>query len=115
MARRSNSAQTSANLPRGQDGHSIQVLRPEEGTVQQVTIGASQQRITLPDNTEIVEVTASADCRLRFGDGTVVADANSRILLRGTYVYMTDVVDTHLSVIQLTGTDTGNATATRLL
>ena len=114
MARRSNSAQTGANLPKGQDGQPIQCLRPDENSVAQATIGASQQRITLPTNSDIVEITVTADCRVRFGNSGVVADGNSRALLRGTYVYMTDVPDTHISVIQLTGSDSGNCTVARL-
>lgn len=107
--------QVNSHLPRGQDGTSIQCLRPDEDNVQQATIGASQQRITLPSNTDVVEITLTADSRVKFGGSTVVADANSRALLRGTYVYATDKSMTHVSVIQLTGSDTGNMTATRLL
>jgi hypothetical protein len=107
--------QVNSNLPHGADGQPIQVLRPDETTVQQATIGATQQRITLPSDTFLVELSVSADCRVKIGDGTVVADGNSRILLRGTYVYSVRKRDTHISVIQLTGTDTGNATAARLL
>lgn len=108
-------AQVNSLLPRGADGTSIQCLRPDESTVQQATIGATQQRITLPSDTDVVEISLSADCRIRFGDGTVVATGTSRILLRGTYVYSTSRHHTHMSVIQLTGSDSGFATATRLL
>lgn len=107
--------QVNAHLPRGQDGTAIQCLRPDEDTVQQATIGATQQRITFPAETDVVEITVTADCRIKFGDGSVVADANSRALLRGTYVYSTDRFMTHVSVIQLTGSDTGNCTAARML
>lgn len=107
--------QVNSHPPRGQDGSAIQVLRPDEETVQNATIGASQQRITLPSGTDIVEVTVTADCRIKFGGASVVADATSRALLRGTYVYSTDRHDTHVSVIQLTGTDSGICTAARLL
>lgn len=114
MARRSNSSQTGANLPKGQDGQPIQVLRPDEDSVAQATIGATQQRITFPANSDIIEVTVTADSRVRIGGSGVVADGNSRALLRGTYVYMTDIYDTHISVIQLTGADTGFCTVARL-
>lgn len=107
--------QVNSHLPRGADGTAIQCLRPDEDNVQQATIGASQQRITLPTDTDVVEVTVTADCRLKFGGGAVVADANSRALLRGTYVYATDKYTTHVSVIQLTGSDSGFCTATRML
>lgn len=107
--------EVNSHLPRGVDGTSIQVLRPDEDTVQQATIGATQQRITLPTDTGVVEITVTADCRIKFGGSSVVADANSRALLRGTYVYSTRSLDTHVSVLQLTGTDTGFATVARLL
>lgn len=107
--------QVNAHLPRGVDGVSIQTLRPDEDTVQQVTIGATQQRITIPTDSGVIEVTASADCRIKFGGGSVVADGTSRILLRGTYVYSSNRKHTHISVIQLTGADTGFATVARLL
>lgn len=106
------------SLPADNGGEAIQVLSPEEDTVQQVSIGATQQRITLPAESDIIELTATADCRVRFGDGSVVADANSRALLRGTYVYSLsahpDPTYTHISVIRLTTDDSGNLTATRL-
>lgn len=107
--------QVNAHLPRGQDGADIQVLRPDEDTVQNVSIGASQQRIALPSETDIVEITVSADCYIAFGDGTVAATDQSRALLRGTYVYATDRFQTHVSVLRLTVTDTGIATATRMI
>ena len=107
--------QVNSHLPRGADGSSIQCLSPDEDNVQQATIGASQQRITLPTETDVVEVTVTADSRIKFGGSTVVADGNSRALLRGTYVYSTDKFMTHVSVLQLTGSDSGNMTATRLL
>lgn len=108
--------QTNANLSRGQDGTSIQVLRADEDTVQKVSIGISQMRITLPAETDIVEVTVTADCYIKFGDGTVVASAgDSRALLRGTYVYATDKKHTHVSVIRLTASDSGDMTAARML
>jgi hypothetical protein len=83
--------------------------------VQQATIGASQQRITLPSETDIVEITVTADCRIVFGGGAVVADGTSRALLKGTYVYATDRFQTHVSVIRLTSDDSGNMTATRMV
>jgi hypothetical protein len=107
--------ETNAHLPRGVDGQSIQALRPDEDNVQQATIGASQQRITLPAETDVVEITVTADSRVKFGDSNVVADGNSRALLRGTYVYSTNSRMTHVAVRQLTNTDSGNCTATRLL
>lgn len=107
--------QVNAHLPRGLDGTSIQCLRPDEDTVQQVAIASGQQRITLPTDTDVVEVTVTADCRIKFGSSSVVADGNSRALLRGTYVYSTDKATTHVSVVQLTGSDTGNATLARML
>jgi hypothetical protein len=107
--------QVNSHLPRGQDGTAIQCLRPDEDTVQQATIGASQQRITFPSDTDVVEITVTADCRIKFGGSTVVADATSRALLKGTYVYSTDRFMTHVSVIQLTGSDSGFCTAARML
>lgn len=107
--------QVNAHLPRGMDGTSVQALRPDEATVQQVSIAASQQRITLPAETDLVEITVTADCRIKFGGSTVVADGTSRALLRGTYVYNTDNLHTHVSVIRLTVDDSGNATATRMI
>jgi hypothetical protein len=107
--------QVNSHLPRGVDGQTIQCLRPDEDTVQQASIGATQQRITLPAETDVVEVTVTADCRIKFGGSTVVADGNSRALLRGTYVYSAIKAVTHVSVLQLTGSDSGNCTAARLL
>ena len=107
--------QVNAHLPRGADGTSIQTLRPDEATVQQATIGASQQRITIPTDAGVIETTVSADCRIKFGGSGVVADATSRILLRGTYVYSSNTAHTHISVIQLTGSDSGFMTVARLL
>ena len=108
--------QVNSHLPRGKDGASIQVLRPDESSVQMASIGASQQRITLPVETDVVEITVTADCYIKFGGSTVVASSgDSRALLRGTYVYSTDRFVTHVSVIRLTADDSGVCTAARLL
>ena len=52
-----------------------------------VAIGGSSARSTADFNeaTQFLVLSADADCQFEVGDGTVTADADSRILFSGTY------------------------------
>ena len=75
-----------------------------------VTTGAAAQLIPLPAGTELVEITATENAYIAFGDGTVVAtatiDATSRLFLAGVQIVPvpidsgTQLPYTHMSVIE---------------
>lgn len=75
-----------------------------------VTTGAVAQLIALPADTELVEITATENAYVAFGDGTVVAtaavDATSRLFLAGVQIVPVPIDSgsqlpfTHMSVIE---------------
>lgn len=75
-----------------------------------VTTGAAAQLIPLPAGTELVEITATENAYIAFGDGTVVAtatiDATSRLFLAGVQIVpvpiniANNLPYTHMSVIE---------------
>lgn len=76
-----------------------------------VTTGAAAQLIVLPIGTELVEITATENVYVAFGDGTVVATATigndaSRLFLAGVQIVPvpidggTQLPFTHMSVIE---------------
>lgn len=75
-----------------------------------VTTGAAAQLIALPAGTELIEITATENAYVAFGDGTVVAtqavDATSRLFLAGVQIVPVPIDSgtmlpyTHMSVIE---------------
>lgn len=101
-------------LPKDRDSIPIQVLSVEEGTVVQLVIGAGNQRIALPTQSEVVEVAASDTCRVAFGDSSVDATAGTRRLFpSGSAVYKVPPGATHIAVTQV-GTSSGFVTVARM-
>jgi len=90
-------------------GNPLQVTRWTGNRVG-VTTGAAAQLIALPAGTEIIEITATENAYVAFGDGTVVAtaavDATSRLFLAGVQIVPvpidggSDLPYTHMSVIE---------------
>lgn len=107
--------QTKLHLPRGVNGEIIQVYEIDDTTVIKGTIGASADRQSVPSGAEVLELSLEADVFVAFGDITVTADSNSRILFRGMHLYTMNIeTQTHVSVLQLTGSDTGSWTMAKL-
>lgn len=91
-----------ASLPLDKRGYAIQALAP----VARVggTIGASSDRVQLPAGSSVVRVSASSDCYILFGTGSVtaVADNTSDLFPKGVEVMAVPPGATHMAVIQLT-------------
>jgi hypothetical protein len=74
------------------------------------TMSASSQRLTLPANTLVVEITAQQDAYISFGDGTVdaestIANDDSRLFAAGVQVVAVPLDNqgvpyTHVAVLE---------------
>lgn len=101
-------------LPKDRDSVSIQVLAPDETAVVSVTIAAGNQRVALPSNCEIVEVAASDNCLMVFGDSSVdVTTGTRRLFPAGSAVYRVPPGATHIAVTSFSASS-GTVTVTRL-
>ena len=93
---------------------SIQVLSVQEDTVVQATIAAGNNRVALPADSEIVEVSASDTCRISFGTSTIDVTAGThRVFPAGCAVYKIPPDATHIAVTQV-GTSSGFVTIARM-
>jgi hypothetical protein len=102
-------------MPKDSNGASAQVLAPEETTVVQGTIGAGNDRVAIPTDADIVEITCTDTTRCAFGTVTVDATAGTkRILLAGTYTYKVPSGATHVAFTRV-GASSGNATVAKLV
>ena len=103
-----------AELPQDINRQAIQALSPEDGTVVQATIGAGNSRVAVPNESGLVEVAVTAECRMAFGDSAVDASTGTRrALVAGVYVYRVPAGATHVAFTQI-GSSTGVATVARM-
>jgi hypothetical protein len=80
----------------------------------QVGIAGGNNRVALPPESEIVEVSASDACRIAFGNASVDATAGTRrIFPSGVCVYKVPPGATHVAVTQV-GTSSGFVTVARM-
>jgi hypothetical protein len=101
-------------LPKDLDSIPIQVLSPDETAVIAITISAVNNRVALPSNCEIVEICASDNCRIVFGNASVDATTGTRRLFTaGAAVYRVPEGATHVAVTSYNAS-TGLVTVTRL-
>ena len=110
--------ETTTMLPTDLNSAPIQVLAIDESAVVELPIQAGNNRVALaytPANSQIVEVTATSDCRIAFGDSTVDVTAGTRrIMMAGTAVYKLLPGTTHVAVTALGG-GSGYVTVSRML
>jgi hypothetical protein len=80
----------------------------------QASIAAGNNRVALPAESEIVEVSASDTCRVAFGTSTVDATVGTRrVFPAGCAVYKVPPGATHIAVTQV-GTSSGVVTVARM-
>lgn len=103
------------HLPRDADDRVVQCYGVNDAGVVSGTISGTPNRLAVPGLSTVVEIALDADCRVAFGDASVVATANSRILHRGLHLYSMTREQTHVSVLQLSGTDTGGWTMAEVI
>lgn len=92
----------------------IPALAPEDTTVSEASIAAGNNRVALPANSVIVEVSCQDFCRMAFGTSTVdVTSGTRRLHPPGISIYRVPADATHVAVTQV-GTSSGVFTVTRL-
>jgi hypothetical protein len=101
-------------LPKDRDSLPIQVLSVQEDTVVEAPIAAGNNRVALPAESEIVEVSASDTCKFAFGNSSVdVTVGVKRVFPLGSAVYKVPPGATHIAVTQYNGS-TGVVTVARM-
>jgi hypothetical protein len=101
-------------LPKDRDSHVIQTLAPDDESVVELPIQAGNNRVALPAECEVVEVSATNECRMAFGDSSVDATVGiRRIFPIGVAVYRVPPGITHVAITNLSGSN-GFVTVTRL-
>lgn len=86
-------------LPKDRDSIPVQVLSVQEDTVVVANIAAGNNRVALPPESEIVEVSASDTCRIVFGNSSVDATVGTRrVFPLGSAVYKVPPGATHIAV-----------------
>lgn len=106
-------------LPNDRHGEPIQTLSPEDTSVVQVSLSASNARVALPAGSQVVEIGAQDTCRAAFGDLNVDATSGTRRLLTaGVFVYKVPVINgvtaTHIAFVNVSGSS-GIVTVTKLV
>lgn len=76
---------SNTHLPYDGNNNPIPVLSLVPGGAQQVTIAVANNRnaVAFPVGTKAITLTASVDCRVRFGDSAVTAASTDSLLLAG--------------------------------
>ena len=103
------------NLPQSKEGGNVQVYGVDDTSISTGTIGAVADRQAIPIGSDLIELSLEADVFIAFGGSTITADSTSRVLFRGTHLYFLCKDQTNVSVLQLTGADTGTWTIAKLV
>ena len=103
-----------ARLPRDKDDNPIQVLSVEEDTVVAANIASGHNRVALPADADVVEIAATNECKIKFGNSSVDASTGvARVFPLGVCVYKVPQGATHLSVTSY-NSSTGLVTVARM-
>lgn len=92
------------SMPKDRHSQPIQVLAPYEESAVTLTIAPGNARVALPAYAQVVEIAASENCRIRFGDSSVDATvSNARLFPNGVGVVAVPPGATHIAVTQYNG------------
>lgn len=96
-------------LPADLRGYAIQALAPDTNAT--VAIGAASAAVSLPTGSEVVRISASCNCFLRFG---ATATGSDMVFNAGSEVFRVPAGATQVAAIQ-NGAVTGTLSVTRLV
>jgi hypothetical protein len=88
------------------NGRAIQSLSPNMASIGAVGISGASARVALPTNAQVIRISTSGNCFVRFGDNTVTATSNDMLFPIGTEIFTMEPSWTHVACIQ-EGSDTG--------
>lgn len=110
---------TQGFLPYDQNSNLIQVLQPDDTNVTSLTASGTTNSSAISGlsttRLNVVEVASASDIHMVFGGAGVTATTSSRYFPKGVAVYQLDTTQTHIAVIQASGSSGGPVTVTPMV